>query len=111
MTTFRIPTSTESPSYTQRTTLDGREYILILDYNGRDGHWYMTLQDQDGAAIVSGLRVVVDYPLLRKVRDLRRPPGELYAIDLTGTHVDPGLTDLGDRVALFYYDSTESTFL
>lgn len=106
---FRIPTSTrdEVASYTQRTTLDGREYVLTFDWNGRAGHWFFSIADQDEDPILQGVKVVLGWNLLDGVRDVRRPPGAIVAVDLTGSGEPPGRTELGGRVELVYYDAEE----
>lgn len=102
-----IKTSTTDPDYTQRTILDGVEYILAFRWNGRAAKWFFSLYDQSGDPIVEGVKVVADFPLLRPVSDTRKPPGDLIALDTTGEGRDPGLGELGDRVILTYLDSTE----
>lgn len=114
-----IPTSTDLTDYSQVTTLDGRDYILRFLHNQRENRWYLNLSDQDGISIVDGIKIVVGISLLRKVTDVRRPPGLLFARDLTARDVvdfdagdqtleeDPKLTDLGARVTLFYFTAAE----
>lgn len=107
MTAYRIPTSTDPtfPSYTQRTTLDGREYVLGFDWNARDLSWYFSISDEDGAPILVGRKIVLDYPLLDRLVDDRAPPGAIVALDLSGRNEPPQLDDLGTRVILYYYDA------
>src|SRR3972149_132195 len=52
-------------------------------------------------------RRVLDWPLLRRVRGPRRPPGSLVAVDATGSMLPPTLDDLGTRVQLVYVDVEE----
>ena len=113
-----IPVANDSPNFRQRTALDGRDYLLTLVHNQRLGRWFMSIADQDGVPIAQGLRVVTNYPLLLTVLDRRRPPGEIYAIDLQGSNElpieelnnasrDPGLRELGARFRLVYFDAEE----
>lgn len=105
MTTLAIPLRTTGyPAISQEIELDGRLYGLALRWNEREEVWYLTLSDQAGAPIVAGVRVVVDWDLLRKCVDARRPPGTLMAVDSTGEG-DPGLSDLGDRVKIVYVEA------
>ena len=104
-------------SYTPRSALDGRAYIPPFLHNQRLGRWFLDIADQDGVAIGSGLRLVANYPVIRKLTDARRPPGEIYAIDLEGggddtdalgaIARDPGLGELGARFTLLYFDAEE----
>lgn len=106
MTVYLIPTSTD-PAYTQRTKLDGVEYVLTFEWNERDARWYFSIADEDGEPIASGVKVVADWPLLRRVVDPRCPPGEIGAVDATGAGEPPGRYDLGERVKIYYYDADE----
>lgn len=109
-----IDTSTELNDYRQVTTLDGRDYVLRFNFNQREGKWYLSIGDERDVNIVHGIKVVPLVSLLRKVKDARKPPGLLMARDLTASDaafelgekiidLDPGLNDLGGRVALFYF--------
>jgi hypothetical protein len=104
---LEIPTTPSVPAYTQRTTLDGREYAFEFRWNDRDGAWYMHIADSDGQHIRSGIRIVLNWPLLRRVTDPRTPPGSIVAIDTSKQDLAPGLDDLGARVKLLYLDAAE----
>lgn len=121
-----VPTTSAFPDYTQRTSLDGREYILRFIFNEREQRWYLDFFDGDETPLALSLKLVANWNLLRRETDERLPPGELYAIDLSGTSNedvptdagtatllqiarDPGRDDLGadGRVALMYFDAAE----
>lgn len=97
-----IPARTDLPDYTLTVTLGSRDYVLRLYWNARDTSWYLDVADSLGIAIVAGLRVVLNWPIMRQVQDSRRPFGDIIAIDTTDTDTEPGLTDLGSRVLLTY---------
>jgi hypothetical protein len=103
----RIPVQSTLPLYQQFTTLDGQDFLLTFAYNARDFSWYLDIADQDAVAIVSGIRIVVAWDLLRRCVDARRPPGVLIANDLSGAGLDPGADDFGTRVELLYFDAAE----
>jgi hypothetical protein len=107
MAVLVIPTTPSVPSYTQRTTLDGREYQFEFRWNTRDSAWYFHIADEQGAHIRSAIKVVLDWPLLRRIVDERRPPGSIMAIDSSGTSTNPTLDDFGTRVKLYYLDAAE----
>ncbi len=107
MTIQLISTSTTLSSYTQRTVLDGREYGFRFQWNQRAAKWYMDLADAAGAPIVFGVKVVADFPLLRRLTDSRTPPGELFAMDRSRAGQDPGLSDFGTRVQLIYIPAAD----
>jgi len=94
--------------WSQRTALDGRDYVLTFDWIGRLSRWCLHLRDGDGAAIRTGMILNTGTLLLRGVVDPRRPPGELAVVDRTGRgDADPGIDDLGERFALVYLDAAE----
>ena len=107
----RIPSGAPGPSFTMRTSLDGVTFELTLTWNERESAWYLAIADSDGAVIRSGIRLALDWPLLRQVVDDRRPAGELYAIDVESTGVDAGREDLGGRVRLYYVTAAERVVL
>lgn len=103
----RIPVTSDSPIYQQLTTLDGQDYNLTFHYNSRDFSWYLDIADLQRVPILTGIRLVVDWDLLRRCVDARRPPGILIANDLSGAGLDPGPDDLGTRVELLYFEAAE----
>lgn len=110
MAVLLIPTTPGAPYYQQKTRLDGRDYILHFAYNEREDRWYLSLHDEEDIAILRGLKLVANWPLLRHYRfDTRVPPGELMVIDLTGDGAPPGLNELGEslRCQLNYMEAAE----
>jgi len=93
--------------WTQRTALDGRDYLLSFQWQQRDGHWLVTVADQDGSEIMSGRAITTGYPVLRGCTDPRRPPGMLVALDTQGQGADADFVTLGTRVVLAYFDAAE----
>ena len=117
-----IPTSITATTYTQTTTLDGRDFILRFSNNQRDGLWYMDIGDQDDVPIASGLKLVAEGFPLRRLTDPRTPDGFIIVKDLesndggfdTGRKLialDPGLGELGERVVLVYVTAAERAVL
>lgn len=106
-----IPTSTELSSYTQRTQMDGVDYILRFQFNQRIGRWSMDMYDQDEDPIAHGLPIRTNVNIGRGVRDERFPPGILTVIDHNAETYqdsrDPGLYELGDRFLLTYFEESE----
>lgn len=114
MTVLLVPTpvGTDAPDRTLRTRLDGRDFLLRLVWNGRESRWYMTVSDSGGTVLVSGVKVLANWPLLSTTDDqpYRRwnpdlPPGDLIAVDLTTDGTPPGIDELGEgkRVEMTYF--------
>lgn len=101
---IEIPVALDTPLYTQRTTLDGREYQLRFDYNGREDRWYLDILTVDGQKLVTGIKLIGNWPLLRRFTDPRLPPGNLVAVDFSPLEGEPpGFAELGRRVLLTYF--------
>lgn len=101
MTTWVLPTRTDLDHYSEQVVLDDVTYTLDLRWNRRAERWFLAISDADGP-IVSGMKVIVDRPLLTHVGSSRKPPGVLMALDTSGAGEDPGIDELGDRVLLMY---------
>lgn len=104
MTDFLIPLTSEDPAFSQKTTLDDVTYVFDFNWNERESRWYMSLSDESNTPIVSGVKLIPNIPLLRRVHDPRRPPGELSLIDPSGVGEPPGRDQLGQSFFLHYYD-------
>lgn len=102
MTFFTLPLRSDAAAFSFRTTLAAEEFVFAFRYNQRESTWYMSLYDADVEPIVLGVKVVVGIPLFRGCVDERKPKGTLVAIDSTKQDLDPGLEDLGVRVALVF---------
>lgn len=107
MTIRQISVPEGLSDWTQRTLLDGREYVLRFVWNTREERWYMTISDQDEVVIAAGIKVVADWPLNRLLTSDAAPPGRLIAVDTSGSGEAPGLTDLGQRVLLAYVEAAD----
>lgn len=107
MTVQQLPVTADSPRYQFTTSLENTTFTFVFKWNERDGAWYMSLLDGDGVPILTGRRIVINFPLLARVVDARRPAGELIAIDTTNSKTEPGRDDFGKRVLLLYYEAAD----
>lgn len=108
-TPLQIPVIEGAAFQRQRIALDGRLYTLGLAWNQWASFWSLSLWDSEESPILLGLRIAVNWPLLRYYKyDPRCPQGEIIAHDLTGDGSDPGFDDfgIGKRVELTYYAQT-----
>lgn len=75
MEVLEIPFQTDTPHSTQQTELDGKTYTLEFEFIERGGFWMLHIGDQDDNPLVCGIKLVADWPLLR--RDAGMMGGEL----------------------------------
>lgn len=104
MALVEIPCAPAGQSHwTQRTQLNGVEYLLTFAWSQREGHWSLSIDDADGNPLHTGLVLVAGIELVGQL--VRRVPGGLIVIDTTGANdLDPGFADLGGRFALVYVE-------
>lgn len=103
----QLPTFVDEPSYEYRTTLADREYVIQIDWNGREDRWYLALSDATGKPISGRRKIVCGKDLLRHCHHLEAcPRGGIFAFDPKGTGPSPGeppsFAELGRRVTLHY---------
>jgi hypothetical protein len=101
----QIPLPTDNPSFSQRVSLSGTDYVLRFDYNGRENRWYLDVFDTADSPIVRGVKLIPEWPLLRRVADSRKPPGHLVCTNYSGNKsglTPPGFSDLGRSFGLVY---------
>lgn len=103
-----IPLQNDLPFFSMQVELENSTYGLEFRYNEASEAWFVSISTADGTPIVSGARLVVDWPLFGRYADDRLPPGILIAQDTTGARQDPGLEDLGTRTLLLYFTSEET---
>ena len=89
-----LPVPATSASFQQESELDGVVYRLAFRWNARSEVWTMTLADAQGDVIRSEITLVRDFPLLRRIADERKPPGDLFLL----ADDAPTLERIGDLV-------------
>lgn len=102
MATLVIPTRGDIGAYFFRITLDLEVFSLSFQFNDREGRWYMSIADQAGNPVRSGLKLVSNFPVTARIADPAGPNGEIMALDTTGQGLDAAFADLGSRVLVTY---------
>ena|SRR5687768_12490532 len=106
MQTIRLPTDTAF--YTLRCDFEGVNFLLDFHWIARQDTWLMSIADDAGTPLVSGLTVVSNRLLLRRFRGrVGLPAGDLIAADPTREIDAPNYTQLGTDVQLVYVTATE----
>lgn len=102
-----LPVHSDEPHYTFQVELDGATYGFEFLWNPICPGWVLSIYTGDDQPILTGLRVVVDWPLTGRFADSRLFPGALMAVDTTGQQLDPARDDFGSRVLLRYFTAAE----
>lgn len=108
-----IPLRNDLPYFDLQVTLESVTYLLEFRWNTRERSWYMSMSTDDGTYIITSLKFVIDHPLGCRSQNPLKPPGIFLAEDTSGARIDAGYnedtqkSDLGDRVILLYFESTE----
>ncbi len=107
MAGYVIPITADEPHQRFEVDLEGATFVLVLDWNQREGFWYASLELPDGTQLLDGRKVVLGVPMFRRLTDPRRPPGDLVFIDTSGADLEAGRLDLGTRVVAVYLDRAD----
>jgi len=102
-----IPLTTGLPHFDVQVPLEGRTYTFELKWSVREERWYLDVLTEEREQIYSGIALVLNFRLGFRCVDERWPPGALYAVDTSGAQLDARLDDLGERVKLVYFESSE----
>jgi len=106
-----IPLFPEVSSYTETVPLDGVDFKLSFDWNGREDRWYLSLYDSVGVPVRTGMKVTPNWDLLVGCVAANRPAGKLAFLDARlvgfGSREAPGFASLGREVKLVYFSGAE----
>lgn len=87
--------------------LDGQVYWFHVNYNDRDGFWYLAVGSADLVSQVQSVTLNIGTDKLRPAKYGLIPPGRLDVFDTSGGFIEPTRTDMGSRVILQYTDFEE----
>ena len=97
----------EFPAFTQEIILDNVPYRFSFNWNTRGEFFTMSIADRDEVKLLSGIKLVMDFELIRRYPGRGQPPGELYVIDPSGQLERVGRNDFQDKVSLVYVEENE----
>lgn len=108
---FIVPTfQSTSASYTIEANLNNEAFKLNFTWNQRESSWYMDILDIDENHILSGIKLVSSYLLIRQYNAIPNlPKGDFYIVDLND---DPdtgnvSFDEFGKRFQLIFYTEEE----
>jgi hypothetical protein len=104
MAVINLPLRNDLAHFDFTIALDGTTYRFLFRWNSRGEAWYLSCSLEDDTPVFAGVKVVIGFPLASRCKHEQRPPGLLVAFDSDEQQVAPGLTDLGARVRILYFD-------
>jgi len=92
-------------AFSQQVILDGNPFNITIVWNTRGEFWTISFFNTDDTPIVTGIKMVLGFSLLRGYKHIvALPPGALIVFDPAGSDVRPGFDDfLGTRGLLLLY--------
>jgi hypothetical protein len=92
--------------FSEKVTLDGGIYGLRFYWNTRGAFWSMDISDANANPIVSGVKLIINFPMLLQYRTSALPPGFFVIMDLNlkTQYQEPGRFDFvsGRNLQLCY---------
>lgn len=102
-----IPTRNDLAAYTFQITLDGEIFIFAIRWNTEYEYWTFDILDFASNPLIVGVKMIINYPLIRRYVSDVLPKGEIVAVDGSSKLERIGRTDLGDVVQLIYVTQAE----
>lgn len=93
--------------YFYETVVDNVIYLLEFRWNSRYQFWVVDFKDIDGNDLVRGIKLIINYELIRLFARENMPKGALVVADLTGKLERVTFEDVGTNLQLVYIPRTE----
>jgi hypothetical protein len=93
----------------EKVTLDGGIYGFRFYWNARGAFWSMDISDANANLIVSGVKLIINFPMLLQYHNSALPPGHFVIMDLNPKtqYQEPGRFDFvsGRNLQLCYFSN------
>lgn len=94
--------------FSEAVTLDGNLYNLHFYWNTRGDFWTMDIADANNNPLVSGIRLIISYPMILQHTEIGLPPGQFLIVDPNQKtqYQEPGREDFlpsGRNLSLVYW--------
>lgn len=101
----KIPLQPETTDQLVGVELVGNPYIIRVLWNERFGYFSLSVLTADESPILTNIKMVKNYPLIGRYKDIRLPFGDLYFVQENGSATRPGYSDLAVNFGLYYYEA------
>jgi len=102
-----IPIQNQLKAQQLEVVLDEVVYKLNFTYNARFDFWTMAIRNLQAVDLISGIKLVLNYPLSGQFQTDATPPGEFICIDTTDKDLDVNGENFGNTVQLLYFTEAE----
>lgn len=100
----KIPLLPETFDQTLSIELGGNPYILRVLFNDRFEYFSLSINTIDDQPILTNIKMVKNYDLTGRFKDVRLPYGSLVFVQEKGSNARPLYEDLGVNCNLYYYE-------
>lgn len=94
------------PCFEEVVSIDGIYYKFRFQWNSRDTCWLLNISDINDSPLICGIKLVINYELIRQYAALIMPKGYLFLLDLSGTDLPCDFESLGTRCKLYYIENS-----
>lgn len=102
MALLAFPIEPSTPNQRMDFALDGTRYVFEFRWNDRDQAWFMSMFDEQESPIMESVKITLGSIIGSHYVDPRKPPGPIFAADLSNLNQEAGIDDLGERVQVYY---------
>lgn len=100
----KIQLLSDSSDQTFNIELGGNPYIIRVLWNERYGYFSLSINTADDSPILTNIKMVKNYDLTSRFKDLRLPVGGLYFVQEKGNSDRCGYDEIGINYNLYYYE-------
>jgi len=101
---YKIPLMKDTTDQTVYVELGMRPYIIRVLWNERFGYFSLSISESDNTPIIVNVKMVKNYPLTSRHKDLRMPKGDFYFVQESSNIDRPGYNDLENGFGLYYIE-------
>lgn len=105
MQLLKLPLIAETSDQLLHVDIDNRPFVLRVMWNERFGYFSLSVLEADKTPIVQNIKMVTNYPLVKRFADVRLPRGDLYFVQDSGKTKRPEYSDLGTTFSLYYFEA------
>jgi hypothetical protein len=104
MSFFVVPLTPDTTDQRLNVELSGNPYIVRVLWNERFGYWSLSLNTADDEPILTNVKMVKNFGLTFRFKNILLPPGELFFLQENGSTPRPTYEDMAVTHNLYYYE-------